>query len=599
MAKCGCGLTNTTTCAAIVECIGTNLGPGLEYVDGQIRVHLSTDPGNITTIGGDGGIYTPVDSVGPGEQTWLKTVATLPAQAIEGTGGGIFVGPSTSPYLIEYCVANDVDMYSTTVLIGSDGAAIETVSTFNASVTTYSDNPGPLTWGQSSALTMSQINYDAGTRVNPTGRNSNARADLLVPDGGWAGFYENQYTGRSVSELLRLVRGRMVCDLRIGRGGMTEDQTEATIVATAQAVVDAGAQDWCIININGYLDDLSPAPIADWVPLVTSQGITAAVNLINDASAPVKLTAAAIVASGATWTCIIRDDGINDTVDDARVTELVVAGLQVIARTSSRQYWTDYNFNTLGVRGVEGPDPVYARGGRGLAGDLDYRQTFIPGLETRTVISGAATPLTDNNRAIWEGGFARLDLPGRWFEPSYAWIGGVPRFANNQLLGTISPIPDTANFALHLRIRRQDAANINTARWGGIFWGAMDDLDISHPSGMSNPNRSGYNCAVFEPSGVATRMGIFRHDAGVSTTLVNSTTAPGWLNDEWIELNVTVAGASITFEMVSSGGSTTLNVVDATYRGPYCYFTWNNDIFDTQFRGYDNGTGLVMYEAQS
>lgn len=600
MARCGCNTAMSTTCDAIMTCIADNLGAGLDFNETtrQIELRISADSGNTASIGTDDGFYAPA-ATGPGPMTWPVTVATLPAQAIGATGGGIGVGPSTSPYLVEYCISNGIDMYDTTVLIGSDGTAIETIQAAGSSMTTFTDNPGSLRWGLASSLTMTAVNYDAGTRVNPTGNNSNAPDALLTPDGGWAGFYENQYRGRSVAELLRLVRGRIVVDLRIGRTGMTPDEIEAAIIACVQAVVDAGAQDWCIVNVTGYLADGSPSPVESWVPLVTSQGITAAVNLITEATSTSIQPVANIVASGATWVSAIRDDGMDDTVTDARISELVGAGLQVMARTSSRQYWTDYNFDTLGVRSVEGPDPVYARGARGQAGDLDYRQTFIPGLETRTAISGALTPVTDNARSLWNGGFAQLPRAGRYFPARYGWSGTTSRFANNQLLGTICPIPDTVNFRIRIQMWRESAPTFASARWAGIFWGNPGDRDISQLSGTSsNPNRDGYNCVVHEATG-GVRAAIYRHDNGTSTTLVSTTTGEGWEHNVVMELTVTVTGSAIEFQVTSPNQAVTLNTVDATYRGPYVFYDWNDSGLQQFMHGYDNGPGLVMYEALS
>lgn len=603
MARCGCASTNATTCAAIVACIGANLGPGLEFSDNLIQVRLSGDAGNATTFGTDDGLFTPADGVGPGEQTWLRTVATLPAQAIESTGGGIGVGPSTSPYLIDYCIDNEIDMYSTTVIMGADGVALETVQGAGSSITVFTDNPGPLAWGNSSSLTMSGINYDAGTRVNPTSNNSNAPAAFLTPDGGWAGFYENQYTGRPLAESLRWVRGRIVMDLRVGRNAETADGIEATLIACIQAVVDAGAQDWCIINVPGYLDDDSPAPILDWVPLVTSQGITASVNLIVETQAPVVQTAADIVASGATWVAAVRDDHLPDTVTDARITELVTAGLEVIARTSSRQYWTTYNFTTLGVRAIEGPDSVYSRGVRGVAGDLNYRQTFIPGLDTRTSISGALTRVTDVDRSLWNGGFPRLDLPGRWFEKRYGWDGTIVVNEVNQLLGTICPIPNTTDYEIRLRVRREPETTISSGQDVSIFFAIPDDRDVSTPSGDSNLFKDGYQARITSQSTATSfrQISIRRWTNGGFTTLISESNTVALPTNSWADLTARVQGSQLTFIATVAGDTRTLTIADATWRGAYAAYAWRDEpspasgAYPGFVHGYTNPVDLVMY----
>lgn len=603
MTRCGCGTTNATTCAAIVECVAANLGRGLQFTGGEFSVRLSTDPDNITTIGTDDGLFTPATGIGPGEQTWLKTVATLPAQCISANSGGNLVGPATQPQLIEYAIANGIDMYVVPVVAAADGAAVELLTTnMDQSVTVYSDNPGPLTWKDTSSLTMSAMNYDAGTRDNPAGANSDAPAAQLTPYGGWGGFYFNQYPARTVAEMLRQIRGRMVVCLNIPRQNMTEDQIEQSVRAAVQAVVDAGAQDWCIIEISGYLDDDSRAPLDEWIPLITAAGITAGANYAQTVALTDPWTGAETVATGATWVTIIRDDGRTGNTSDARVTEMVTAGLNVIALTTGRQYWTTHNFG-LGARCVRSPDGVYARGGRGEPGDLDYRLTYIPGLETRTAITGAFTTVTDATTAVWDGGFARLDLPGRWFPPRYGWVDGVTRFGQAQTLGTISPIPDTANFELRMRVRRHSGTLLSSARFAGFFWGAVDDRDISHVAnpGVQNPLRDGYGCVVREPTSTGVRQGVYRYDNGVETALSTTTGGPGWLADQWVTLIVTVTGSSINFQAVGPSSSAVLSTSSATYRGPYVFYFWNDAGTGsaTQYHGYDNGAGLVMYEAQS
>jgi len=604
MARCGCNTAMTTTCDAIMTCIAGNLGLGLDFNETtrQIGLRISTDSGNIASIGSDSGFYSPT-SPGPGEMTWPRTVATLPAQAIGATGGGIGVGPSTSPYLVEYCISNNIDTYSTTVVLGSDNVALETIAGAGSSITTYSDNPGALTWGQASSLTMTAINYDAGTRVNPTGDNSNAPAALQVPYGGWAGFYQNQYGGRQLSETLRLIRGRMVMDLRVGRSGVTPDEIEATIVATVQAVVDAGAQDWCIINVPGYLDDDSPSPLGAWVPIVTAAGITASVNLIVESQATSIQPVASIVASGATWVAAIRDDGMNGTLTDARITELVGAGLQVMARTTSRQYWTTYNFDTLGVRLVESQDPVYARGPRGETGDLDYRQTLIPGLDARTAMVGSLTNVTDDVRTLWNGGFARSDLPGRWFPMRYGWNGDILSNEINQLLGTICPIPNATDYEIRLRVRREPATVITSNQEVGIFFAIPDDRDISTPTGSTNLAKDGYMARLTSQSSSSSfrQISIRRFTNGGFTTIATESNTVALPTDSWADLTVRVQGSQLTFIVTVAGVTRTLSVADSTWRGPYAAYCWRDEpsassgAYPGFVHGYTNPEDLVMY----
>ena len=580
----------STTCDAIMSCVAANLGRGLDYNETtrEIDLRISSDAGNTASIGTDDGFYAPT-SPGPGDMVWRRTVATLPEQAISATSGSNLVGPATAPQLIDYSIANGIDIYSVPVYGLADGTIFEQVGGVNTLLTTYTDNPGGILNRDQSSLTVQQTHYDAGARDNPSGRNSDAPASLLAPDGGWGGFYAPVFKPRTISETLRIIRGQMVVELNVQRATITTEQIEADIRATVATVVAAGAQEWTIIQVPALLDDNSRAPIDDWVPIVTAAGITAGVNISAEYLMVSPFTPAEILASGATWVSLVtqsRPDG----VDDARITELVASGLQVVATTSARQYWTSHAFG-LGVRVVRSADAVYARGVRGEPGDLNYRNTLIPGLETRTTAIGALTSITDVETAMWHPGFARADLPGRWFPPRYAWVDGVSRFGNSQILGEVCPIPNTTNFELRLRVRRTGGTTVSSSRFAGIFWGSTHDRDISNnPGSGSNVLRNGYACVVREVTGGGVRQGIYRYDAGVETTMSTTVGGPGWLADNWVSLIVTVTGAAINFQGVGPSSSASIGTSNGTYRGPYVFYFWNDPGTGsaTQYHGYNN-----------
>lgn len=580
----------STTCDAIMTCIAANLGRGLDFNETtrEIDLRISTDPGNNAELGTDNGLYSGV-TTGPGEMTWPATVATLPAQAISAASASNLVGPATAPQMIEYCIANGIDIYSPPVYGVADGTIHESVGGVATSVTTYTDNPGGIETRYISSLTMQQMNYDAGTRVNPTGRNSQAPNSLLTPDGGWGGFYAPQYKPRTIDEMLRQVRGRIVVELNVQRASIATEQIEADIRATVEAVVQAGAQDWVIIQVPALLSDNSRAPIDDWVPIVTDAGITAGVNASAEVLMVDPFTPEEILASGATWVSVVslsRSDG----VPAARILELSDSGLQVVVTTSARQFWTTHAYDN-GARVVRSPDAVYARGVRGQPGDLAYRKTLISGLETRTTAIGALTWNTDVESAMWRPGHARADLPGRWFPPRYGWVDGVSRFGNSQILGEVCPIPNTENFELRLRVRRTGGTTASSSRFAGIFWGSDHDRDISNnPGSGSNVLRDGYACVVREPVTSAVRQGIYRYDNGVETTLSTTVGGPGWLADDWVSLIVTVTGASINFQGVGPSSSASIGTSSSTYRGPYVFYFWNDPGTGsaTQYHGYNN-----------
>jgi len=578
-----------------MACIVANLGPGLDYNEQtrQIEVRISTDAGNAARFGSDGDLYAPV-ATAPGPIQWPVTVATLPAQAIAATGGSNTVLPSTSPQAIEYAAANRIDIYATSVCAMDDGVALEVIANRDSNSSTYLDNPSVVAWHQVGSVAVPSMVYDAGTRVSPTARN--APSDFTDPDGGWAGFYSHPYAVRTVAELLRIVRGRMVVAMFVRLEGLTDDaQAVAAVESVVNAVVAAGAQDWVIIMPQDVLDDGTRVPLDAMMAVITGAGITGGVNVFvenGDVFEP-----AEIVASGATWVDIAspsRPDGASG----ARIGEFVSAGLEVMVFTDARHYWTDWAFG-LGARAVRSGDGVYARGGRGQPGDLDYRQTLIPGLATRGATVGAISPRTATYSTVYEQGFARQDETGRWFPERYGWVDGAPPIPNSQLLGTICPIPNTTDYRIRLRVWRPEReSSVTTAAFAGIGFALLDDRDIAN----FVPNQLGYAARLHPPSSTAgwEHMSLVRYDgSGANTTLAESNDPPGWAYEEWTELSVTVQGSTITFTATASTGTATISANDATYRGSYASYIWYETSQRPILHAYDNPVNLVTYEALS
>lgn len=603
MARCGCNTAMSTTCDAIMSCIVANLGRGLDYNEAtrQLELRISTDQGNIAAIGTDDGFYSPA-STGPGDMVWPKTVTTLPEQAISASSASNLVGPALSPEMVEYSIANGIDMYAVPVYAVADWTVHESVGGPTVAVTAYTDNPGGMQNQYMSSLTMQHLHYDTGTRVNPTGRNSGAPSALQTPDGGWGGFYAPEYKPRTVSEMLRQVRGRMVVSLNVVRQELPVPDLTHGVQATIRDVVEAGAQEWVLITVPAQLTDDSRAPLDEWIGMILDAGITAGVNLFNENTMPDPFTAAEIVSTGATWAHVNSPGRPTNPSTDTRITELVTAGLEVIVSTSARQYWTTHAFG-LGARAVQAADAVYARGSRGEPGDLNYRQTMVPGLETRTTAIGALTPRTDSNTAMWHPGFARSDLPGRWFPERYGWNGSVELYEINQLLGTICPIPNVTDYQIRLRVRRDPAAVMSSSQEVGIFFAMPDDRDIASPSGDLNPLKRGYMARITTEASTSgfRQLSIRRFDGGGFSTLASEVNTVALPTDSWADLTVRVEGDQLTFIATVAGTTRTLSATDTTWRGAYAAYAWRDAIGSTPgfVHGYTNPTDLVMYEALS
>lgn len=86
------------TCESVQDCIGGALDDGLVYddVNNQIRVALSTDPGNSVTFGTDGGVYSTGGGGGG-----LAFVSTTDNQCIDFSGNGTPGTPLTAAPIVD------------------------------------------------------------------------------------------------------------------------------------------------------------------------------------------------------------------------------------------------------------------------------------------------------------------------------------------------------------------------------------------------------------------------------------------------------------------------------------------------------------------
>jgi hypothetical protein len=90
-------------CTEVMACVGSNLGPGLEFVDNTLSVDISSDTGNMTDFGSDDGIYTQATVVSGG------TAVTV-------TGNGT----PTNPYVI-----NSAAEVGDTAIQAGDGIVVD------------------------------------------------------------------------------------------------------------------------------------------------------------------------------------------------------------------------------------------------------------------------------------------------------------------------------------------------------------------------------------------------------------------------------------------------------------------------------------------
>lgn len=155
-----------------MDCVGSNLGPGLEYVDGQPQVDLSSDTGNLLEFGSDDGLYGPATKIKAGtavsitgsgtvENPYVINSAAQVGETAITAGPGITVagaGVTSDPYVISadhpYCYgtmtsrpidgANGTDHWVVPVISGASDPGFRLVT--DSSGVTRVSLPLPGVW---------------------------------------------------------------------------------------------------------------------------------------------------------------------------------------------------------------------------------------------------------------------------------------------------------------------------------------------------------------------------------------------------------------------------------------------------------------------
>lgn len=588
MVRCGCNAASATTCDAIVLCVAANLGPGLRYdsVTGNLAVRISGDAGNAARFGTDQGIYVPGTGVSPDPASGRRTIAGLPDRAFGGafTGGGSMT-PAGSPDGIEYAVANRLDIINISTFALADNIAVARWHDPGSALSGRTDNPSSIELRDISSVQLPSLLVDAGARNTPTGRDSGAPASLLSPDGGWFGFYANNFTPMTLVQALHQVAARSVVYLAV-YGGAVQADLERYLAAAINAVIEVGGQDWVIVGVPAYMDDAVgdtvPSPLADWVADVNGAGLTAAVDLFDDNAGGFTVTPAAAAASGAAWLRLAADENNNGT-SFTRIAEFTALGLPTIVHVRSSRHWDVDQAYDVGARAVTSDSPVYSRGVRGEAGDLDYRKAVvIPGLITRTQMEGALTHRTNEGFGVPDAGWARQSDVGRNFSAMFGWEGGIGAHLQSQLLGELCPYQVTSDYRFYVRFRvdpTQAAAPAGTVPKLGLFFNSPDDRDITYFGSTAPTYINGYWATIRVGTSGPGQLVLGKFNDGVFTVLDDSIDGPTPGIGDWIGMAVTTTATTVAMAVTYSGSGGTLGVTvnDSDHRGPYIFYGWEDD----------------------
>lgn len=546
-----------TGCAGVAACVGEHLGAGMAYDPAGPEISTRLEPGGGLTYGPGGGLM--VTDPGPDPGDGGASIEGLPPGPLVAGADRLagYHNAGNSPYGIEYCAANQVDLTGMCLAATSDGVAAVAdgpSGLIRASRTSiYADTPIA---AMGSADVEATYNY-AGNVDDPYPRTSGTRANR---GGGWYGWLAPRYHHMLLPEALRRLARRSVAllDCRLAPGAPGNEA--ATVRAAVRGVLGSQANDWAIIGTS------VPAN----VPAITNPGLVAALVSPEPATwgtTELPWPVADVTASGATW--MVLDMYYADTV----FTAYRDAGVQVLMRGATRHVHRA-RVADLGIRGGYGMDPVYYRG----PDTHDYRQTTDP-TTWRRMWPGMLTHQTDvrgvlgpNVRGWTQGtpdtpplhtGERGLTLPA-------GWGNGQGRPA---VLGRDGPIETPNGYRIRLGMTF-DQTGGPTRNKLGLLFGCETDADPYHwPEGDATLNPAGMpvapaNCyRVWQRATGQIGIGVFVD--GEFTTL-NQIVSPEPAAQFWNTYELTVTPSTITWtRTLIDGTEFTVSVDDAQHRGPY------------------------------
>jgi hypothetical protein len=556
---CGCA-EGIGTCEEAWACIQTHIcqTQGLTLSGGCLGVALGAclgfdAQGRIAYICGD------VPEPGPCQ----ATVDTLLADGffVGGRRGGTgHVTGWGSPQGIDYALSMGLPLIEVDAFASFDEVLVWSGASRDVNWTIWTNSVAASAYERTSVAWMGTIS-DPGTPANRIGRYKMAPAAQITPDGGYLGYGMPQFSLMLGETGLRRVNGRAVVNLDLSYGQTTSaalyGSRAVDVAAAIRAISVACAQEWTIVTV-------SPAEMATQVPTVVNAGLTACVAINNNTT----ITPAEVTATGATW---VR---LRDTLQDARITSFVTAGLNVLLHTNSRQVET-VRAENLGVAGIVADDPVYARD--------EFPMLPAWTATDRASEIGILDYFTDQTQAEVGRGYTRDAQNGLWIPQSPAVVSAIPQNGTTTVIHALTlgmerfnaaSVPAyTYNFGLRPEWTSRPT---NTAPYAGLIVSAVEDVDFSAvPTGLYGTRypsrRTGYLCVVRISNG---QMLMFRFDGtsipSLATSGTNVTLSTGVVSN----FSITVTSTGITFANTGGGPSITAN--DATYRGRYSYAVASN-----------------------
>lgn len=552
-----------TGCAGIAACVGANLGPGLTYdlATSNIQALVSRDADNGLTFGSDNGLYASGTGGGGGGPTCQKSVASLPlAPKVAGAWSMAgLMGPYNSPYQVDYCVANGIDIVHFTTCATSDGVAFiseyDTGQLAETRCSVYETGPVRYT---DSATVQSIWNY-AGDLNDPYPGPGRGTSGDRAPGSGWYGWLAPNYFQWTLPQLLARLGGKSVALADCRDAGEPDNVEADNVQAALRAVRDYCAQKWTMIGVQSLAN----------ASTVLNAGVEAIMMVKGPdtgwGTTALPYTVASLLAAGVKWVAL------SHYYANSVFTAYKNAGINVLMWGASR-HSDRTRLEGLGIRGFLGHDPVYTRG----PAVSDYRKTRDP-WSRRRMGNGQLTHVTDQTGVVGPdvrgyhrhpgsgalGALEGLMLPARWGNG-----GGSP----NVLCGWECPLQNPTSYTISVEMQYDTVPTGTTAKLGLLFGMATDEGRFGWNGADGNPlnmpARRNSCYRAFQRVNGEIGLGVFAADGTYTDLQVVS--SPAVSADVWNTYLLTVTPTQLTFRRTTgTGGVYTVTAAHSTFRGGY------------------------------
>lgn len=373
--RCGTGLTCTgvgttgdplviswqiplgsVACNAVMDCVGGNLGAGLQYFaeSHQVAAKISGDAGNLLGTGSDGGLLvTGVPDPGIGG----VTVAGLPASNVLGGSYGIGYAVQPDGYRESYRNALQNPNISIIHVPVRRGAEEMLYAIHDRNVGFYTPQP-PAAQPANVTTDAVRVPWAHAMRVQPSGEpDDSSHPNTYNPTLGYFGFGEPVQMGLlTLDDVFRITARRTVLYLEckdVG-GSASTPRPELTLRRMTELVQKWGLQKSVIMSAQLPTGDQDVQGLKAGLQYAKAATIETAVHIPSPAEAAAN-PPQSLIDLQCTWV------GLSISLPRETVESYVAAGLQVMMFTLDRQWhWTAQQ--VLGARGGFCSDPVYTSG---------------------------------------------------------------------------------------------------------------------------------------------------------------------------------------------------------------------------------------------